>query len=248
MKKALLSLLILSAFLSVDQIVNAAVSDTNKEAGYISLNASTVKELEPNLATVTFAVENTASDAQKASQENNEVSNKIINALKQVTSTQTDTIKTTNFSVRPVYSSTSTGKRVIKNYMAVNSVTVETKDITKVAKLIDTAIASGANRTDNLYYSVTNEKSVCNTIYPELVKDLRTQALSLAQAAGTTLDGLKHMNVSCNTDSIVSNGRFLSSKAYAVTEDAAAGISAPTPVESGKVKIRVYINADFYVK
>ena len=44
---------------------------------------------------------------------------KIINALKAIASTQTDTIKTTNFSVRPVYSTNAAGKRVIKNYILV---------------------------------------------------------------------------------------------------------------------------------
>ena len=95
MKKLFLLVLCLS-FVSLTQYSQAAVTDVTKETGYISLNASTTKEVEPNLAKVTFAVENTASDAQKAAAENNEVSNKIISALKALTNEQTDTIKTNN--------------------------------------------------------------------------------------------------------------------------------------------------------
>lgn len=243
MKNIFLVILLCVSIMAINQMARAEIK---KDAGYISLNNSIVKEVEPNLATITFAVENTASEAQKASSENNEVSDKIIKALKAISSSQTDTIKTSNFSVRPVYATTSTGKRVIKNYMAVNSVRVETKDVTKVAKFIDTAIANGANRTDNLVYSLQNEKKVCRELYPTLAKELTSMAQELAVASGTSVDGLKQMNVSCNTDT-VSNGRFFAAKALAASNDMAES-SIETPVEAGKIKIRVYVNADYYVK
>ena len=245
MKKLYSSLLLLVLTLSFVQFSYASqTTNAKKETGYISLNASEVKELEPTIANITFAVENTANDAQKAALENNLISNKIIDALKSITTEKTDTIQTTNFSVRPVYY-TSSGKRVIKNYTAVNSVTVETKDITKVAKLIDIAIQNGANRVNGLYYFIENEKQICNSFYPEIIKNLKLQATTLAHAAGTSLDGLKHMNVSCGSDTMVSNGRFY---AKGVAMDSTAAESYGTPVEAGKIKIRVHVNADFYVK
>lgn len=244
MKKFILLFLLCTFIFASNQFAAAAVNtDTKKEAGYISLNGSKEIEVEPNIAKITFAVENTGSDAQKATAENNTISNTIITALKQITNANDDVIKTTNFSVRPVYSTTG-GKRIIKNYTAVNSVTVETKDISKVSKLIDTAITSGANRVNGLSYGFEGEKKVCTDLYPELIKDLKSQANILAIAAGTSLDGLKHMNASCNMDSFVSNGRFYAKNA---AMDGAVAESS-TPVEAGKVKIRVYVNADFYVK
>ncbi len=248
MKKALYIFIILALAVSTGLITKAnAAVETKRDAGVISLNNNITKEIEPNFATITFAVENTANEAKKAVSENNETSNKIIKALKLIANSNTDTIKTTNFSVRPVYATSSTGKRTIKNYMAVNSVKVETKDITKVASFIDTAINNGANRTDYLNYTLQNEKTICKEMYPSLVKDIRNTASELAIAAGTTLDGLKQLNVSCNTDSAVSNGRFYAKSMAAMNAEDAAGIE-PTTIEAGKVKVRVYVNADFYVK
>lgn len=246
MKKTLLTVLIFMFALMINQTVNAAsVTDSKKDAGYISLNGSETKEVEPNIARIVFAVENTAQDAKTASLENNKISNTIIEALKLKINSQTDKIKTTNFSIRPNYSNNG-GKRTIKNYMAVNSVTVETKDIKKVSDLIDTAIANGANRINGLTYSYDQEKQVCAQIYPEIVKDLKSQASVLAQATGTSIDGLKHMNASCNIDSVISNGRFY---AKGLAMEAEMDAAAPaTPVEAGKVRIHVYVNADFYVK
>lgn len=247
MKKSILCLLLFTSFLYLNQQAIAVSEGVKKEAGYISLNKSITKELEPNKAKITFAVENTSSNAQKASAENNEISNKIIEALKLVTDVQKDTIKTTGFAIRPVYSTTRDGQRVIKNYTAVNSVSVETKDINKVSKFIDTAIANGANRTEGLSYTYENDKSVCDEQYPILLKDLKAQASSIAQAAGSTIDGIKQVNVSCSTDTTISNGRFYMAKAMAA-DGAVQETAAPTPVEAGKVKVRVYVNADFYVK
>ncbi len=247
MKKVILSLLIMFSFMYLNQISFASVENAKKEAGYISLNKSVTKEMEPNKAKVTFAVENTAQSAQKASSENNEISNKIIEALKLVTDTKNDVIKTTGFAIRPIYTTTKNGERVIKNYTAVNSVSVETKDINKISKYIDTAISNGANRTEGLSYTFENDKSVCEEQYPILLKDLRNQASILAQAAGSTIDGIKQIGVSCSMDSVVSNGRFYSAKAMLADGVAQEAVSS-TPVEPGKVKVRVYVNADFYVK
>ncbi len=234
-------------FILSNTICNKAFAEiqVKKEQGYISLSNSVTKEIEPNMASVTFSVENTASEAQKAVAENNEISNKIINALKQITTEGTDTIKTTNFSLRPVYSTNSSGKRTIKNYTAQNTIKVETKDTKKVGKFIDTAIANGANRTENLSYTIQNDRTLCNEIYPTLLKELTTTADTLAKSIGAKIDGLKQMNVSCNTDTFVSNGRFYA-KAMA-QDNSLSAVEETTPVESGKVKVRVYVNADFYV-
>ncbi len=239
---------VLLMFVSTAQLVSAVTTDTKRESGYISLNTSKTKEVEPNIAKVTFAVENTANDAQSAATDNNTISNKIINALKSVTNSQTDVIKTANFSVRPVYSSTMNGKRVIKNYTAVNFVTVQTKDINKVAGLIDKAIAAGANRTDDLIYSYENDKKVCSEMYPELMTELKNQAEALAVAGGTSLDGIKYINASCTNDSnIASNGRYYA-KSMLASDSSPVEEAAGAVVEAGKIKIRVYVNADFYVK
>ena len=248
MNRLFFTISLILSLMFVNGLTLANMQDIKKEAGFISLNKSITKEVSPNIAKITFAVENTAQTAQKASTDNNEISNKIIEALKKVTHADSDIIKTTGFAIRPVYSNTKTGQRVIKNYTAVNSVSVVTKDITKVSSLIDTAILSGANRTEGLSYTYENDKSICDEQYPILLNDLRKQADILAKAAGTSVDGIKQIGVSCSTDSVVSNGRFFAPKAMMTTDSAIEEAAPSTPVEAGKIKVRIYVNADFYVK
>lgn len=246
MKKSLIIISICLGLLLTAAIKTSA-NETSQERGYISLSGEKTKEVEPNMAKITFAVENTAQTAQKAAEENNNISNKIITALKTITNIETDVIKTSNFSISPIYSSSSSGKREIKSYSAVNSVTVQTKDISKVSKLIDTAIANGANRTNNLFYTFENSNGICKELYPEILKELKNDAQTLAQAGGSAVTGIKHINASCNTDMAISNGRFYNAKAM-MSDGALAENTVSTPVESGKVKVRVYVNVDFYLK
>lgn len=247
MKKIIFTAVLFSLLIGFSSNAYANADNSNKPAGYISLNTSKTIEVEPNIATVTFSVENTANDASEASRENNLTSDKVIKALKEITDEKTDIIKTSNFSVRPVYSTGINGKRVIKNYVAVNSVKVQTKDIQKVASFINRAINAGATGTDNLIYSYDNNKKTCNETYPQLLSELKTQAEILANAGGTVIDGLKFVNASCSNDSnITSNGRFYSSLAKADSTETETATGAV--VEAGKIKIRVYVNADFYVK
>ena len=97
-----------------------------------------------------------------------------------------------------------------------------------------------------MQFGIENPQQTCNELYPQVVKSLKSQATTLANALGTSLDGLKYMNVSCNADTVANNGRFYMNK---VAMDSAVGEAAPSaPVESGKAKIRVFVNADFYVK
>lgn len=246
MKKFLTVFILFGSILLINQISNADTV-SKRDTGYISLSASKSVDVEPNTARITFAVENNADSAQKASSSNSEVSSRIINALKKLTDDKSDIIKTNNFSVRPVYNYTKDGKKNLKYYTAVNSVSVQTSNIKNISSLIDAAISNGATRTDGLSYTYENENSACNELYPQVMASLRKQASAIAQAAGTTVDGIKYINASCSTNTSFSNRRVYLAKS-AVSDVAEAEDSSSTPIESGKVKVTVHVNVDFYVK
>lgn len=242
MKKLSLSILLCLIVLTVAQVCSAA--DTKEEKGYISLSGFMEREVEPNVARVTFSVVTTDKEVKKASEENNIITNKIITALKEITNEETDKIKTINFSVNPVYETQANSKREIINYTVNNSVSVETKNVKSVSKLIDTALANGANRFNGLSFSFENDKTACNEMYPIVLKDMRSEADIIAKAAGTTVSKVKQINASCSTNMSYSNRMVYAAKSNGVTMDSASS----TPIESGKVKVSVRVNADFFVK
>lgn len=240
MKKFSLGLLLCLSFLLIAQTCDA--KEINEEKGYISLSGTMEKEVEPNVARVTFSVVTTGKDVKKTSEENNILTNKIITALKEITNEETDQIKTINFSVNPSYETKIDNKREIIGYTVNNSISVETKNVKNVSKLIDTALASGANRFNGLSFSFENDRTACNEMYPIVLKDMKAEADIIAKAAGTSVTKIKQINASCSTNMSYSNRMMFSAKAESSTMDSA------TPIEAGKVKVSVRVNADFFVK
>lgn len=241
MKKLLVASLILTASAFAFQPALSAVQSVTN--GVISVSSSATKEVEPDIAEISFSVETTNKNVELATKDNKYIVDKVINALK--TKIQTgDELKTSSYSVRPDYSySSKDSKRTLIGYTVTNSVKVTTKKVSNVGTLIDTAVSNGANRVDNLSFKLENEKTYCNDLYPQIVKDAQSQASIIARALNMNVVGLKALNASCSTQYSSAPYRLM----YAKTANAEAD-QVRTPVEAGKIKVFSSVNAEFNVK
>lgn len=238
MKKAVilgLSLLfvVLVAFPSV---VNAV----ENEMGYISVSERITKEVLPTQATITIGIETFGESAQKASDENKKIAQNVHSALKKLLSDK-DSIKTGEYSLSPQYVYTKDNKKVLDKYMVRNSVVMTVFNIKLVSKLIDTAIANGATKIDDLNFSTTDYDNACNEALGELAKKAQKKANFIANTLNLKVVGVKSLSTSCNPEY---NQRVFYSMAKGVSD-----ATAPqTSIESGKIKIDASIDALFYVK
>ena len=153
MKKILLILGL--AFLINPILQTQAMTVVQKDMGYISVNTSESMEITPNVATINFSVETTDVDSKRAAERNNQITTKVINALKQeLTSDKKSYVQTKNFNLRPNYkNNTEKEIMVIKNYTATNTIQVKTSDITKISALIDTAIKNNVSNVNGVTMS-----------------------------------------------------------------------------------------------
>lgn len=239
MKKTLissLSVLLLIAFVSL----STTAETVEKDKGYISVNESVTKEVSPNQAEISIGIETSDKSLQKASTDNKNISNKVFSNLKSILGSN-DYIKTNNYSAKPQYSYTKDNKKVLDKYMVSNTVTVKTKNIELVSKLIDTAIAQGATNVENLQFSATDTDNSCNEALAELTKKAYTQAGSVAKSINSQITGVKSINATCSLD----NGPR---PMYGMMMKSTMDSVAATPIESGKIKIYANIDASFYVK
>lgn len=221
-------------------IISADADTIEKETGFVSVNFSMTKEISPNQAEITVKIETSDKSLQKASEENKAIAKQVYASLKALISPN-DYIKTSNYSAHPQYIYTKDNKRVLDKYVVSNTVIVKTKNTDLVSKIIDTAIAKGATNVENLIFSSSDYDSSCNTALAELTKKASTQANAIANSINAKITGIKSINASCNSD----NGpRPYLMMAKAVGDSA----TESTPIESGKVKINVNIDASFYVK
>lgn len=238
MKKFLVATIVLSVFTLVS--LSTTAETTEKDKGYVSVSESTIKEVVPNQAEISIGIETSDTSLQKASDNNKTIANKVVTVLKSQLN-KDDYIKTNTYSARPEYVFTKDNKRVFDKYVVNNTVTIKTNKIELVSKLIDSAIAQGATSVENLQFLATDYDCACNAALGELTKKAYSQAYSVAKSINSDITGIKSINATCNPD----NGPR---PYYAMMAKSSMDSVSATPIESGKLKINVNVDASFYVK
>lgn len=234
-KKSIILLLLITACF----VAKSTIADTI-EKGYISVSMSTTKEVSPNQAEISISVETSDKSLQVASENNKTIANKVYASLKSLLGAD-DYIKTSNYSARPQYIYTKDNKKNLDKYLVFNRVTVKTKKLDIVSKIIDTAIANGATTVENLTFVAADYDSACNEALTDITKKAYAQAGAIAKAADSMITGVKSINATCNPDN---NPRPM----YAMAMKESVDNMSSTPIESGKIKVFANIDASFYVK
>lgn len=240
MKKVLLLVLCLIGFVALSIKAETRAETIEKDKGYISVNESITKDISPNQAEISISIVTSAKSLKQASEDNKLIANKVYSNLKPLLG-MSDYIKTSNYNAQPVYVYSKDHGRILDKYSVSNTVTVKTKSIELVSKLIDTAISQGATNVDSLQFTATDYDSECNAALSEITKKAQKKANTVANSVNSQITGIKSINVTCNTD----NGPR---PYYAMLGKASMDNASSTPIESGKIKIYANIDASFYVK
>lgn len=245
MKKFLLSVLLASMFLVC---ATQAVTTNGIERGYISVSASANSEIAPDTAELSIAVQTfDAKSMQKATIQNKEISEKVINILKSMINISNgDYIKTSDYNASPVYNYTG-GKRVLEKYQVSNSVIVHTKSLDKIGEMIDKSILAGATNVNRLSFSVSNYENQCNSLLERASKKALSQANIVAKTIPTTISGVRSMDISCSANNTYTP-QYRMLKSNMAMDSAGAVEASSTSIEKGVVKIFANVNASYFVK
>ncbi len=144
----------------------------------------------PDLAQIDAGVASDAKTAREASEANNAAMGKVLAALKGAGMDEKD-YQTARLSLQPQYANrpgySGSGPTAIVGYRASNRVTVKLHDVAKVASVIDTVVAAGANDIGNINFSVSQASKLLDDARDKAVADARRKAEIYAKAAGVTL-------------------------------------------------------------
>jgi len=244
--KKLLSLLLFSFCLILP--VNAQCSCNNSQENTLSVSANASKEVAPDTVEINIEVQtNDSKSMQVAMNQNNEISQKVIDGLRQnINSENGDYLKTSDFRADTLYLYTN-NKRTFDKYQVTNTVIVHTSSITKIPEIIEKAISYGATRVSNLNFSVSNYEQYKEELLKTAVKKAEQQATIAANSAGKSIKDIKSINI-INNDSAYSRFRNTAvnfKAAGAITEDSAA--LAPS-IEPGIIKIQASVNITYRIK
>ena len=155
----------------------------------ISVTGEATISTPPDLAHIDAGVASDAKTARDASEANNAAMAKVLQALRGANIDDKD-IQTSRLSLQPQYASTASsrpGPTSIIGYRASNHVTVKLRDVAKVAGVIDTLVAAGANEIGGINFTVSQASKLLDEAREKAVADARRKADIYAKAAGVTL-------------------------------------------------------------
>ncbi len=108
----------------------------------------------PDMAAVTIGVMTEGMNLEKTQQENAEITDQIVRALLEMGINEKD-IQTQRYAVEPQYDYQE-GKQVFTGYKVTHLYRVNVRDISKTGRVIDTAVASGANVIGDIDFMLSN--------------------------------------------------------------------------------------------
>jgi uncharacterized protein YggE len=196
----------------------------------------------PDLAVVSFGVDTTAPTAGAAVADNAKKSTALVDAIKQKIGA-TDKVATTQYSLSPVYEQrdrVSQAPPKITGYVASNMVRVELHDVKGVGALIDAATSAGANRANDLQFTLEERATAQSQAMARAGADAKRQADAAAAALGVELGRV----LSATT----SGGPVVYPKTFARAGMVAMAEAAPPPVEAGDVDVTVTLQVTYEIK
>lgn len=201
----------------------------------ITVTGEGVIEAKPDTATVNLGVRREADTTQAAMDAQARAAQGVINALKNA-GVKAEDIKTTQFSIEPIYAYPENKAPVLNSYRVTNMVTFSTRDLSAVGGLIDKAVAAGANDVNGVSFSIKDIDALKAQAIEAAVKDARAKADAAARAAGVKIRLVKTITI---------DGSFTSPVYNVDYRGKAMDSAASTPIESGTNTVRVSVNVVF---
>jgi uncharacterized protein len=203
----------------------------------ISVTGTGKVSVKPDIAVSTIGIQVTGSSLTDATNQANSKMSAVIDKIKSMGVADKD-IQTTNYSVQPITNQPKSNDETptITGYRIDNQVTVTVRKIDDLGKILDAAVAAGANNIYGISFSVGDPTPYEQQARAAAVKDAMDKADQLAKAGGITLG--KVISISEN----VATPRPV----FAAAAPLAAGGSVP--VETGETQISVTVEMRFAIQ
>ena len=180
----------------------AQETPVTSEEKMISVTGTATTSVEPDLLVITFGVETQESTAKQALDANSQTMTGIIDAIK-LTGITEDEINTSRFNIYPVYEGyedpiTQRWKQDLTGYKVTNTITVETSKLDLAADIIDGAVTAGANRVDNVSFTLSPEKhmQLQDDLIEQAIMNAKTKAENALAPLDYSITGVKAVSLS----------------------------------------------------
>jgi uncharacterized protein YggE len=205
-----------------------STTTTRENVAIISASGEGRREMAPDKATIVLGVETRARTPAAAASANADRMTAIRAALVRMGVAERD-IATARYSLGLHF----TGRNEADTqYVAANLVTVTTRQLDQVGRIIDTGLGAGANNISQLHYDLSDRTQASTQALGDAVTNARQQAETMATAAGGRLGDLVELTTQ--------PGEYRPAFAGDMLMRAQAS-AAPTPVSPGTVTVTAMV-------
>jgi uncharacterized protein len=173
------TLLMLGTAMNTSAQVTAPVA----EGTLLSVSAEAKASRVPDVATLSTGVVTQGVDANSALRANAEEMNRVMAAVKAAGIAERD-IQTSGISIYPQYHYVENKPPKITGYQASNTVNLKVRDISKLGKVLDALVASGANQVNGPNFEIDKPEAVYDEARLEALKKAQARAELYANALG----------------------------------------------------------------
>ncbi len=223
---------------SVTDRTGALQTSTDGNAGIVVSGQGTASA-KPDIAVASIGVEITAPNLSDATSQNTTKMNAVLDKIKSLGVADKD-IQTVNYSVTPIQAQNrpdSNTPPAITGYRVSNQVRVTIRKIDDLGKVLDQAIAAGANRVYGVSFSVDDPSTFQQQARAAAIKDAQDKAGQLAKNAGLQLGPV----LSISEGSSGPRPMLAAADAYNMAE-------AAVPIQTGELQIAVTVQMRFGIK
>ena len=147
----------------------------------LSVAAEAEARRVPDVATISAGVVTQAADANAAMRDNATKMEKVMAAIRAAGIAERD-IQTAGISVQPQYRYAENVPPTITGYQASNTVNVKNRDISRLGKVLDALVASGANQVNGPNFEVDKPESAYDEARLAALKKAEARAQTYAKA------------------------------------------------------------------
>ena len=226
MKRFSFGTLVCAALLALTLVIPTGTASAEEALPTLTMNGIGSAQIAPDMAEITLGVITEAKDAAKAHSDNAAQAARVQAAVKALGVAERD-IQTTRYDFSPIYDVKDNGRSVTTGYTVTNAVVVKVRNLANVGKVIDAALANGANRVDSLEFSASD---------PSAAKDA---ALADAPELGVRI--VRILNVYADAQSPAPRNfmpMMMAKEAY----------DAGTPISAGELSFEASVNISYVIE
>ncbi len=171
---------------------NASPSATT-DGTLLSISADAKATRVPDIATLSTGVVTQAADANGALRANAEQMSKVMTAVKAAGIAERD-VQTSGLSIYPQYKYAENQAPAITGYQASNTVNLKVRDITKLGKVLDALVASGANQVNGPSFEIDEPEAAYDEARRKALKKAQLRADMYAKALGVRVRRIVSIN------------------------------------------------------